>query len=289
MPQNFILFCGPRMGSYSLMSRLNSCPDTICHGEVFKKNLIEISKFHASRVSYKNQAARDSDPIGFINELRSINRHKNFGFKFFHLHLSWAPDVVHYLKAPETRRVILYRNPLEAYASALRARATGIWTLREDRAAPQEDLNRKVTYSRKTLKIFADNYNRFLVLANVLAELPGSHVIHYDQINDPGAIDALLDFVGSKTPASKTQTAYRKQFTGSLEDSFANWDALQAAIGERYPFTKGPAASYDGVRQPVPRKPVPRKTITWKAIVRKAVPARLRRPISYIRSYAGRL
>ena len=218
MPQNFILFCEARTGSYSLMSRLNSCPDTICHGEIFKKNRIEIPKFHARRVSFKSTEARDRDPIGFIRELRSINPHKNFGFKFFHHHLGWAPEVVHYLKARSTRRIILYRNPLEVYASGLRAHATGIWTLRGGRSAAQEDLNRKITYSHKTFKTFAEHHNRFLVLANVLAQLPGSHVIHYDQINDPGAIDALLRFVGSEVPASKTQTEYSKQFRGRIAE-----------------------------------------------------------------------
>lgn len=237
----FVVFCDARTGSYNLTSLLNSAEDIVCHGEVFKKGQIEVSDFHRRRLGQRMIAERNHNAPAFIAELRRINPFRHFGYKMFASHLIWAPGAVEYLVARTTKRVILYRPGLEVYASALRARATGVWTNRGDRAVPEKTLDARVEFTPESLETFCFHYNRYVSMCQMLAALPGSFVIHYEQTNDPEVLDALLGFIGSKARAADLRSDYRKQYKGSLADGFSNWDVLQSALGTLRPLGDGPA------------------------------------------------
>jgi hypothetical protein len=83
-----------------------------------------------------------------------------------------------------------------------------------------------------------------MAMCHLIAALPQSFVIDYDQINDPGVLDALFAFVGSSGRAEQSSTAFRKQHTGSLEDGFENWDALQAFLRKTAPVFLAPPPSH---------------------------------------------
>ena len=244
MPQNFFVFCEARTGSYSLVSRLNSCSDIICHGEIFKKDRFEIPPRHRRASTYKTLEARNADPIGFIENLRGLNAFKHFGFKLFNQHLNLAPGMVAYLKAPEVRKVILYRDPREVYASILRVRSTGDWMLDKGQA-PRSTAEVKVTYTPESFRSFAGYYNKFTVMTHLLAALPNSFVIHHHQINDPEALAALLAVLGSRADAARSSTEYERQYRGELRDGFTNWDAFDARLAAA-PLLDGPPPSFTG-------------------------------------------
>jgi hypothetical protein len=243
LPQDFVVFCEARTGSYSLVSRLGSCPDIVCHGEIFKRDRIEASRFHRMRSAFKTVQARNADPVGFIADLRAINPFRHFGFKLFSHHLNWAPGAVAYLTASAVRKVVLYRDPREVYASSLRARSTGVWTLRQGRQ-PRRKLDVKVSYAPESFDPFVRHYNEFTVLAHLVAALPNSFVIHYDQINDLGALAALFAFLGSRAEATASSTEFEKQYKGGLRDGFENWEAFAARLAEGPAPIAGPLASY---------------------------------------------
>ena len=135
---------------------------------------------------------------------------------------------------------MLTRAPLETYASGLRMKATGVHSLREgDRPVPGT-LDAKVRFTRRNFRRFHAGYNRFMLLARAIAALPGSFVIPYGQINDPGALDALFAFVGSSARAADSSTVVRKQYAGSLEDGFENWGALQDFLKHTQPVLLAP-------------------------------------------------
>jgi hypothetical protein len=238
---DFVVFCDARTGSYNLTSLLDSAADVVCHGEIFKKGQIEVSDFHRRRLGPRTIAGRNHDASAFIAELRRINPYRHFGYKMFASHLTWAPGAVEYLTAPTTRRVILHRPALEVYASGLRARATGIWTNRSDREVAATALDTRVEFTPESLETFCFHYNRYVSMCRMLAALPGSFVIHYEQTNDPEVLDALLGFIGSKARAADLRSDYRKQYKGTLADGFSNWEALQATIGSLTPLGDGPA------------------------------------------------
>ena len=244
MPNNFVVFCEARTGSYSLVSRLNSLDDVVCHGEVFKKDYIEISNFHKKKIPVSTVSDRNSDPIVFISALRAVNPKKHFGFKLFNHHLNWAPKTVDYLVGADTKRIILCRDPIEVYSSGLRAQKTGVWTLKEGSEHGPSESTPKVEYTEETFHSFCQHYNRFIVNAKIISNIKDSFVIMYDQINDEGAIGALLDFIGSEERASCSLTEYKKQYTGRLEDSFENWEDMASRM-EESPFVTNPAASYN--------------------------------------------
>jgi hypothetical protein len=243
LPQDFVLFCAARTGSYSLVSRLSSCSDIVCHGEIFKRDRIEVSRYHRLRSAFKTVQARNADPMGFIADLRAINPFRHFGFKLFSQHLSWAPGAVAYLKAPAVRKIVLYRDPREVYASSLRARSTGVWTLRQGRQ-PRRKLDVKVSYAPESFEPFVRRYNEFTVLAHLVAALPNSFVIHYDQINDLEVLQALLGFLGSRAEAGASSTEYEKQYKGDLRDSFENWEAFAARLAAGPAPLEGPPPSH---------------------------------------------
>ena len=238
---DFVVFCDARTGSYNLTSLLNSAEDTICHGELFKKGQIEVSDFHRRKLGPRSISARNHNATAFIAELRRINPFKHFGYKMFASHLIWAPGAVEYLTAPATKRVILYRPGLEVYASGIRARTTGVWTNRTGRETSEKLLDTRVEFTPESLETFCFHYNRYVSMCRMLAALPGSFVIHYEQTNDPEVLDALLAFIGSKARAADLQSDYRKQYKGSLADGFSNWAELEAAIGDLPPLGAGPA------------------------------------------------
>ena len=187
--------------------------------------------------------ARNADPLGFVAGIRGLDPDRHVGFKIFPPHLEAAPGAIAHLAAPATRRIVLTRAPLETYASFLRMQATGVHKLKEGERPPPEALDAKVRFTRKSFRRFPAGYNRFMVMAHLIAAIPGSFVIDYDQINDEAALDALFAFVGSAARAAESSTAFRKQYAGSLEEGFENWDELQAFLKRTGAGPPRPAAA----------------------------------------------
>ena len=227
MPADFVIFTRARSGSNSLMSRLDSCADVVCPGEIFKRKRIGVAREYRRRLPIATVQGRNADPLGFIAGIRGLDPDAHVGFKIFPEHFTAAPGAIEHIVAPATRRIVLVRAPFETYASGLRMRATGVHKLQEGDQPPPGVLDAKVSFTRKSFRRFHAGYNRFMVLARSIAVLPGSFVIHYEQINDEAALDALLGFIGSTARAADSSTAFRKQHAGSLEDGFENWGALQ--------------------------------------------------------------
>ena len=240
MPQDFVIFCRARTGSYSLVSRLNSCPDITCHGEAFKKASIEVLPEHRRRLGFR-LAERNARPLEFLARLRALDPATHVGFKLFPPHLAWAPGLFELFRRPEVRKVVLHREPLATYASLLRMQATG--DHKRAAGAPAAPAP-KVRFGKASFAKFAGNYNQFIALCHVISGLPNSFVLSYDQINDPAAIDALLRFLGSSARGAETATELRKQYVGTLEDAFENWDAFAAFLKKAPPFLPPPPTSY---------------------------------------------
>lgn len=239
MPQDFIIFTRARSGSNSLMSRLDSCPDVVCHGEIFKRGRIDIARGLRRRLPISDVAGRNADPLGFIAGLRALDPGRHVGFKIFPPHLETSPGAIAHIVAPATRRIVLTRAPLETYASHLRMKATGVHKLQEDERPPAE-LAAKVRFTPKNFRRFVAGHNRFMTMSHLIATRPQGFVIDYAQINDPGVIEALFAFVGSDARAADSSTAFRKQYAGSLEEGFENWGALQDFLKRTRPVLLAP-------------------------------------------------
>lgn len=270
MPNEFVIFCTARTGSYSLVSRLNSAPDIICHGEVFKNHAIEVEASRKKRLlRFTSTETRNADPVGYISDLRALDPDRHFGFKFFAQHQRWA-DIGSFLKAPNTKRVILYRDPIGVYGSLLRAKSSGEWLvlepLRDEKKAGwrnrlfafvsgkkkeseelggalstrQERPQTKAHFTPESFERFMNAYESFAKRAVSLSTLDNSFVIDYDQINAEAVIDELLRFLGSSAKFADTMTGLSKQNPGSDADGFSNWDELQDYLARTGRRINGP-------------------------------------------------
>lgn len=246
MSREFVIFCEARTGSYSLVSRLSSRPDIICHAEIFKQKFIELHPWHFDRISVKSIEQRNRDPEHFISELRKLNPYEIFGFKFFNHHLDWAPRALEYIMKPTTRRIILIRDPVAVYASGQRALLNGVWTLPKDVDVPKETLHMKIRFTPENLMEFARHYNAFLRRSHALAANAGAFVIDHRQLDDSEVGNALLSYLGSTSQWPERDPTYRKQFEAPVEDGFENWSELQQYIERNKPFVELPPCSHPG-------------------------------------------
>lgn len=231
----FAIVTLPRSGSYHLVSLLDSAPDIVCHGEIFKRELVELRKQHLEKLEMTTEdtARRDEDPLRFLTRLRAVNRRKLFGFKMFPEHYRRLPAVEsEVVNAKGWRKVFLVRNPIESYASLLRARRTGLWTMDDAkrRAASEDELRLPVTFDAASFDEHAKLCGWFEDQVRRVRGLPGNpcFVLPYERINDEAMLDELLGFLGSTSRASQLESRREKQFAGRVPDGFANWTELAA-------------------------------------------------------------
>jgi hypothetical protein len=239
-PPKFVIVTLPRSGSYNLVSLLNSAPDIVCHGEVFKRDVVELRPLHLEKMGMKHAdvAQRDAKPIAFLQRLRSVNARKIFGFKMFPEHATRVAQLnAQVLRNSGWRKIFLQRNPIESYASLLRAKQTNVWTVRTTAKAPpsQETLHARVTFTPDTfdehLKLTAW-YEKLLAGIRGVPDNPVM-TVDYEQIADRSALPELLRFVGSGGIAESLISDFDRQFTASLSEGFTNWDELVRHAQER--------------------------------------------------------
>lgn len=230
MPNNFMILAYPRTGSYNLYALLDSCEDVSCYGELFKPMRIELPKFRKNKHPVKTVEERDADPVRFLHLLRRQTPKKHFGFKGFRPHLRRLPALEAAVTKPDWKKVILYRDPIEVYASTLRALQTSVWTNLPHKNTPQEVLNQPVRFTEENFKTFLDDYRDYLAFAGKFAGLGDTFTLTYDQVSSQKVMAALLEYLGSSAPASELKSDYRKQFTLTLEEGFENWDEFQSYL-----------------------------------------------------------
>jgi hypothetical protein len=231
----FAIVTLPRCGSYHLVSLLNSAPDIVCHGEVFKRDVVELQPRHLERmgVTPEDSAERDANPIAFLQRLRGLNARKVFGFKLFPEHASRVPQLGgQVLRNSGWRKIFLRRHPIESYASLLRARQTNVWTVRTTAATPpsQDRLHERVTFAPQTFDAHMKLVGWFEELLSSVEAVPNNPVVtvDYADVVDRSALPWLLRYVGSEGVAESLTSDFERQYTAGLSEGFTNWEELVA-------------------------------------------------------------
>jgi len=258
MPTQFFIYCIPRTGSYHLSSLLDSAPDVVCHGELFKPERLELRGVYKSRIQVTTVQERDSAPLDYLGSIRDLEPDRNFGFKLFPQHANRVPAIRALFKDRDWKIIILARDPIETYASMMRARETMVWTKRKlkgllanlawrVRRIFKNEPPPKVHFTPESLDGFAHQYNRFVERCRGLRKQRDRVIVaHYSQLNDPGFQSFLLNFVGSAADPLSLKSKYEKQYEGTLADGFDNWSELQDHIAMTKPFLPLPPATYRG-------------------------------------------
>jgi len=239
-PPKFVIVTLPRSGSYNLVSLLNSAPDIVCHGEIFKRDVVELRPLHLEKMGmvHEDVVKRDAKPGAFLQRLRGLNARKIFGFKMFPEHATRVAHLGgHVLRNPGWRKVFLQRNPIESYASLLRAKQTNVWTVRTAAKAPpsRETLHERVTFSPQTFDEHLQLTDWFDSVRAGIEAVPDNPVltVDYERISDRSALPELLRFLGSAGDAESLISDFDRQFTAALHEGFTNWDDLVRHAHER--------------------------------------------------------
>lgn len=135
-PRRFVILAARRSGSNLLCSLLGSHPDVRCHHELFNPNGIFTALDERDEATSAHAlAARDRDPIGFLDDIwGDVRGAQVVGFK---MTPDQAPDVLaHVLGDSGIAKIVLRRhNALRRLVSERIADATGRWEAYDD-AAP---------------------------------------------------------------------------------------------------------------------------------------------------------
>ena len=126
------------------------------------------------------------------------------------------------------------------FASACRAAETGEWTLRQTASVQHSSKETQITFRKEKFEVFAAHYNRFTAACYMLAQIPNTFVIEYNQINNAKVLDKLLTFLGSRASGEDTMTSFRKQYSGTVREAFVNWDDVQEKL-RTMALLEGPA------------------------------------------------
>ena len=229
----FLILTLPRSGSYHLVSLLDSAPDLTCHGEVYKRERIELAPPLRRRLGLAGAevARRDAMGAAFPRALEALSPGRATGFKAFPQHLRGLPHRKALLFAPGRARVILTRDPLERHLSACRARASGVWVRKQD--APPPPVPRIRFDPLAFLKDLEAARRLDRLAARMEAQAPGTvRRIDYAALSDPGALTELLRFLGSAAEGAALRSDRARQHVGRIDAGVENRAEMQAFLAE---------------------------------------------------------
>lgn len=229
-PTKFVIYCAPRTGSYHLMSLLDSAPDIICHGELFKPQRIELRPTHKERFAAMPPCRRDAKPMPFLCQVRALDPDRHFGFKLFRQHLGRVKPLRRLLRGGGWKTIALYRDPVEVYASLLRAKETQRWTNRKDDRPDYKSPAVKVHFTPKSFERFARNYGSFVKTIARFSGKPDWLAVRYDQLNDSATQQVMLTFLGSTASPDQLSSDYEKQYDLPITEAFDNWEEFTGHI-----------------------------------------------------------
>jgi len=231
---SFVIITQPRSGSYHFKSLLDSAEDIACQGEIFKKSQIEIDRCYADKLGLQkfSVAERNAAPFAFVKQLQTLcASNRIFGFKAFWPHLEpHKPIMNKIIHNPEWKKIFLVRNPLQSYASLLRANKTKIWVRKDGKPAREDTQGDQVLvhFDNESIEKHLATYRRVMKKnRSVMQAQPGSCIeIAYSEITIPSQLDVVLKFLGSSASSSQLNSEYQKQYRGTLLDGFDNPNEL---------------------------------------------------------------
>ncbi|MDG4646984.1 nodulation protein NodH [Roseibacterium sp. SDUM158017] len=225
----FVIFAEMRTGSNHLEESLNSLPDVTCHGEVF--NPVFIGRKDRFELLGHDLAARERDPMSLLRAM--IADAKGLaGFRFFHDH---DPRVLAPVIADaRIAKVILTRNPLDAYVSRKIAAETGQWRLTDLKDARTS----RIRFDADEFAAMLGDWTAFHdQVSNGLQRAgQGAFHIRFEDINDLEVLNGLAQFLGSEHRLSRASGRLKRQNPAPLEDKVENHDEMVAALGRMERF-----------------------------------------------------
>lgn len=225
----FVIFAGMRTGSNFLERNLNAVPDVKSHGELF--NPYFIAHERDTEVLGFTLARREAEPMALVETVKADGR-GIAGFRMFHDHDARVRAAV--LADPRCAKIILTRNPVEAYVSWKQAEAADQWILTD--ADGRRDAQARFDMAEYSVEATA----RQAFLADVRHALrvtgQTAFELGYDDLRDLDVVNGVLKFLGSRHVLPRLDQSLKKQNPAPLRDRVANYDEMTRALAALDPL-----------------------------------------------------
>ncbi len=212
-----------RTGSNLLESSLNQFAGITSHGELF--NPAFIGKPGRESCLGIDLISRERDPGSLLNEIRVANVGKINGFRIFHDH---DPRILNkVLSDPDCARIVLERDPLDAFVSLRIARQTDQWQLRNQSRSRLE----KVHFNQQEFDDFLAERTKFADRIRTEIRQNGltAFWLNYTDLKDLRIINGLAKYLGQSEILPKVRHATLQQNPGAISDRVSNPQDLPAA------------------------------------------------------------
>jgi LPS sulfotransferase NodH len=236
-PTYFVIVCAERTGSNLLVGLLKSHPDTTVGGELYNLTFVrsESIPWQLGEITERPEviALRQSDPVRFLDVLFDTARvqgHRAIGFKLLYRQGDRVPEIRDHLIGEREIRVIHIkrRNLLRRLLSEQRARATGVWWVPKNEAAPPQptihldllDCLRDFDYVETKQAEYDEYFKDHEVL----------EVFYEDLANDTQAVATrVAEFLGLPARGG-LRIGAKKTGLDSLRDAIENYEELKASV-----------------------------------------------------------
>ena len=220
----FVLLAGMRTGSNALEEAINLYPGLACYGEAFNPGFIGHQGV-TERFGF-DLARRERAPLDMIEAMRAQTEGLP-GFRLFHDH---DPRVLSaLLPDPRVAKIVLTRDPAEAYVSLKIARATGQWKLTDakDRkvARPRFEPDEFATFAAEQARFYAEI--RRICQETGQAPFPIDHA----EIGEVAVVNGLVRYLGVEARLERLTGRLKRQNPEPLDQRVDNPDEMRAALG----------------------------------------------------------
>lgn len=223
MFKSFVMFAAMRTGSNFLEANLNALPGVTCHGEAF--NPVFIGKLNRTELFGIDIAARDTDPLALLTAMREGTEGLS-GFRQFQDHDPRVTEAV--LADPTCAKIILTRNPLEAYVSLLIARETGQWKLTHARKLRSSKVRFDPEGFERHLERMAGFYQGLIHVLQTTGQT--AFHIDYEDLQDLDVLNGLAAFLGVEGRLTATDDKLKKQNPEPIAEKVENPQEMEAGL-----------------------------------------------------------
>jgi LPS sulfotransferase NodH len=236
--RRFVVIGAERTGTNLLISMLNQYQDCYCGNELFNPGQIAQEKLPWLDVDEATRerlvALRTEEPVGFLEELRSVAHARGFGvvgFKLMYNHALSHPELLDALTADASLRIIhvTRRNLVQRLVSERQARATKRWAVGRGDETPTMP---KVEIDMADLVAsLARTESRQAMFQEKFAGHETLNVIYEDIAARPERLAArAAEFLGLPPLQRSPIVKLRKMGAESLGDALIGADALRAQL-----------------------------------------------------------
>ena len=242
--RSFVIFAEMRTGSNLLEATLNAVKKVTCYGEAFNPYMMGWPDKDELQGVTREQ--READPLALLHKLFDKPGHLP-GFRYFHDHDPRVFDAI--MDDHRCAKIVLTRNPLDSYVSTRLAWETNQWKLNETETPIPAAIAYDGAEFRETLSAIEDFQLR--VQHRLQTSGQSAFWLGYEDLRDTGVMTGLLHWLG-RTDLDKVEPARDQvpQNPRELASKVANFDAMQADLGELDPFLLRKIPNFEPRRGP---------------------------------------